>query len=211
MARKTTNPAERCHNTHKELSLGGGTILGASCNYPRPGYDVYLGFDGGMRIESLAPWRNESTSTVYAKLEIPDGGVPKDKAEFDAMILWLAGQLQQGKRVHIGCIGGHGRTGLVLAVLKCVIDDDQNAAEWVRKAHCSKAIETQRQVDWLQQHYGIVPVAPRHAGWSTGSLNYGSGTASAGKGMSSYSSASSRPLGDGMVVQPMPMALTLFR
>lgn len=213
----------RCYNNHKELKLGQGTILGASCLYPRAGFDVYVGFDHGMRVESLAPWRASSTEAVHAKFLIPDGGVPKDKADFDDMILWLASQLSAGKRVHVGCIGGHGRTGLVMAVLKCVIDDDQHSAEWVREHHCKKAIETKEQVNWLEKHYGIKPVAPSRGSWAAGSIAYGNSLIEGVKGMSYPGTKghavskvgaqvdTSRVLGDGLKVNPVPNSRTLFK
>lgn len=157
---KSAKAGPSCHASHPELSIGGGTLVGASCNYPRAGYDVYVGFDWGMRIPAPpAPW-NPGTeaaapAAIHAKFEITDHSVPKDKAEFDRMLAWLTDQLAAGKRVHIGCIGGHGRTGLVMAALAKTILGKEDAIEWVRERHCKKAVESTSQVDWLHQHYGI--------------------------------------------------------
>ncbi|HEY0819765.1 MAG TPA: hypothetical protein VGD46_13360 [Rhizobacter sp.] len=163
----------KCHEKHPELTLGGGVILGASCNAPRAGYDVYVGFDWGMKMPfPPAPWnplQAPADTAVHAKFEIQDMNVPKDKDEFDRMVAYLIDQLAMGKRVHIGCIGGHGRTGLVLAVLVKTILGEEDAIEWVRTNHCKKAVETSQQVDWLHTHYGIKK-AKASKGWSESSF-----------------------------------------
>ena len=36
---------------------------------------------------------------------------PSNVARFKKLVTWVCTQLQDGKTVHIGCIGGDGRTG----------------------------------------------------------------------------------------------------
>lgn len=223
----------KCHDSHKELPMGKGVILGASCNYPRPGYDIYIGFDYGMRLPAPPlPWEPAPVDTaqqaIHAKFEIQDMGVPKDFEAFSRMILWVCDQLHAGKRIHIGCIGGHGRTGLVLAAIRCVMEDDQNAGQWVRDNHCKKAIESQVQVEFLQKHYGITPVKASK-GWSAGSFDnkYGGGMGMSGKssngkalkkdysllaskGTTGNDGAVGNDLTDGTLITCMRTPLTLF-
>lgn len=177
---KSTIIQPRCHTKHKEIAIGGGTLLGASCCDPREGFDVYVGFDSGMKLVQATPWGVNPNAPVQAKALITDGSVPKDKADFDAMIDYLIEELAEGKRVHIGCIGGHGRTGLVMAVLVNVINGEQDAITWVREHHCEKGVESIEQVKWLNKHYGIKEVKGSKA-WTQTEFK-GKYTPSAGKG-----------------------------
>jgi hypothetical protein len=156
-----------CHEHHKAFSLGGGTVLGASCNHPREGFDVYVGLDWGMRRMSPSyPWEPDATVTeVY--FPVTDGQAPKDAEQFKKMIQWLVEQLALGKRVHVGCIGGHGRTGTLLAALVSVINKDADAANWVRKHYCSSAVETKSQTEFLAEHFGVLPVSGSKAKYET--------------------------------------------
>jgi hypothetical protein len=149
----------RCHHSHKELSLGGGAVLGASCCQPREGYDIYIGFDHGMKRFRTFPWDSPTASKVVeVYFPIPDGGVPEDVAEFKRMVAWIVAQLALGKRIHMGCIGGHGRTGMVLAAIVSHVLEPAGAGKWVRANYCKTAIETTEQVEFLKSHFGISPV-----------------------------------------------------
>ena len=76
------------------------------------------------------------------------------------MVKWLAKQVEAGKKVHVGCIGGHGRTGLVLAALARVMIDEKDAIAYVRKNYCHKVVETTAQVNFLAKHWGIAKADP---------------------------------------------------
>lgn len=148
----------RCHESHPTLKLGGGTLLGASCLDPRDGFDVYVGLDHGMHRRHYGyPWE-ESSPVIEIYYPITDGCAPKDPVQFGKMVAWLAEQLAAGKSLHAGCIGGHGRTGLLLAALVRVILGDAKAGDWVRENYCKSAIETEAQTAFLETHFGVVPV-----------------------------------------------------
>jgi hypothetical protein len=89
---------------------------------------------------------------------IPDMGIPKNIPRFKKMVTWLCNQLQEGKKVHIGCIGGHGRTGLLLAAIVSQLSGEKDAIAYVRKNYCGRAVESSEQVKFLGEHYGITPV-----------------------------------------------------
>lgn len=147
---KKTYPS--CYSTHKELTLGGGVFLGASCNNPREGFDVYIGLSEIMYSHRQSfPWRVNPVVRVH--FPIKDGRIPEDTKDFKLMVTWVCKQLQEGKRVHAGCVGGHGRTGLLLAAVVATLGE-KNAIQWVRKHHCTKAVESTEQVDLLMQDYG---------------------------------------------------------
>jgi len=153
--------APRCAHTHPLLTFaeGQGAIQGGSCYSPQGTYDVEIALCGGAKTPSLLlPW-----GTQYARFPIQDQHPPSDKDTFDKLIDWTIAQMAAGKKVHVGCIGGHGRTGVFLAVLYQRLTGDDDAIVSLRQRYCKKAVESQRQVDWLHKHYGIKKAPPCHA------------------------------------------------
>jgi hypothetical protein len=151
--------APKCYTTHPSLSLGDFAVYGGSCINPVvQDADVYVGLDDGMRVHKESfPW-NSGNAFLY---HIRNMGIPTTPKRYRRMIEWLVDQITSGSKVHIGCIGGHGRTGLVLVSLVFHLLDEQDAIGYVRKHYCSKAVETQKQIDWLVKEYGIKPQSPR--------------------------------------------------
>jgi hypothetical protein len=150
-----------CYETHPVLALGKGKVYGGSCSSPMTSTaDVYIGLDSYMTKQKIQyPWNKEiSGGPEEVQFKITDGKAPTDPSNFIAMIDWLAAKLKQGKTVHVGCIGGHGRTGMVLAALAKVILNEEDAITWVRENYCKKVVETREQVDFLNQHFGIKKV-----------------------------------------------------
>ena len=80
----------------------------------------------------------------------PDLGLP-DEPEVAARQMAAAfGRAQDGELVEVGCLGGSGRTGTVLAcmaVLAGVPGDE--AVAWVRGAYRAQAVETPEQEAWV--------------------------------------------------------------
>ena len=154
---------DKCWTTHPVYEINGLPILGGSCtaNYPEE-VDVFIGLDRGMREGSRGlPW-NAGHDVHFA---FPDGGVPKDVKEFRNLLDWTLGQMRDGKGVYVGCIGGHGRTGLFLSALTTVatLGDPEpiyDSITRVREKYCKNAVETKKQVDWLAKHFGIKKVEP---------------------------------------------------
>lgn len=151
----------RCYESHPSLKLAGFEIWGGSCLYPSvKDADVYIGFDTGMHLTPKPyPWeRDTKPRAVEVYFHIADGTAPKDPAQFKKMIVWTALQLQMGKKVHAGCIGGHGRTGLFLAALYTHMTGEKDSITHVRNTYCNKAVESATQVAFLNKHYGIKEV-----------------------------------------------------
>lgn len=148
-----------CYEGHQVIKILNGEFLGASCSNPVAGFDIYVGLDGGFRtIGPGYPWEPPSSTPEHQFLfHIADGSAPKDPVRFKAMITWLTAQLKAGKRIHAGCIGGHGRTGLLLAALIAEATGEIDAIAWTRKNHCEKAVESTAQVKFLMDHYGVKP------------------------------------------------------
>lgn len=145
----------RCHEGHKPLKLGKGWIFGGSCLEPRAGFDIYIGFDRGVRpIKASFPW--EEKPVISFLYPISDMRAPSDPASFMKMVDWICTQLHAGKKIHMGCIGGHGRTGTVLAAVYAKMHpEDPKAIQWARERHCYKAVESMEQVNFLMKYFGV--------------------------------------------------------
>lgn len=78
-------------------------------------------------------------------LDWPDMGIPPIEYDF-WVTLW---DILPAKTV-IACMGGHGRTGTCMTAL-LIVDglDYWTALETVRKEHCHKAVESQKQEEYL--------------------------------------------------------------
>jgi protein-tyrosine phosphatase len=146
----------RCYESHKPLALGDGLVVhGGSCITPCiTDADIYIGFDYSMyRNPKSFPWHEQKVTDIY--FPIRDMKAPDDPKEFKAMVHWVAGQIKAGKKVHAGCIGGHGRTGTFLAALVKVMMGEQDAITYVRTHYCKKAVESSVQVNFLNKFFGI--------------------------------------------------------
>jgi hypothetical protein len=96
-------------------------------------------------------WLDETWSEYGEVLEWPDGGVPRDGQAAAEAIRNAFDAAGAGKRVEVGCVAGHGRTGTALAcmaVLAGVPVDD--AVAWVRDHYCVKAVEPPYQEPWVR-------------------------------------------------------------
>jgi len=154
------NYAPRCFESHGPMPIGDHVIYGGSCIHPTiTDADIYVGLDYGMaeHLESY-PWCGGEAF----KFEIPNMGVPDSALQFSALIDWLHAKLLLGDKIHVGCIGGHGRTGLVLAALVKQLTGQKRAIQYVRKHYCKKAVETTDQIVWLSKNFGIMPAKPRY-------------------------------------------------
>jgi len=74
---------------------------------------------------------------------VEDYGIPTNK-EVDNMIKFIDGH----KKVAISCIGGHGRTGIILAIW-CGLNGAPSPIEYVREHYSKKAIETKEQEEFV--------------------------------------------------------------
>lgn len=153
-------PFKRCYESHPPLVVGDYKVYGGSCSKPIVlDADVYIGFDTSMNLTKASwPWETVPVQEVFYK--ITDMCAPQSPADFTKMIDWVAKQLQAGKKVHMGCIGGHGRTGTALSALVKVMTGNVDATEYVRAHYCKKAVESKSQVKFLETYFGIKPVKP---------------------------------------------------
>lgn len=158
-------PPKRCYETHPALKLNDGLVIyGGSCGSPIvEDADIYVGFDYSMaKSPKQYPWV-QGESFLFP---IQDMHAPSDPVAFKQLIEWTAMQVIAKKKVHMGCIGGHGRTGTVFAALVAHMMGRTDAIQYVRENYCVKAVESKAQVEFLKHHYGVeeaVPAKAQHA------------------------------------------------
>jgi protein-tyrosine phosphatase len=70
---------------------------------------------------------------------------------------WLE-RSRSGETVEVACVGGHGRTGTVLACMAILAGVPAlDAVEWVRSTCCRRAVQEPAQQYWIERW------AERHA------------------------------------------------
>jgi hypothetical protein len=155
-----TSMATRCYEHHPALKLGKGTLYGGAARTPKvKDADIYVVLQSGdMNGWQSDPWEKQVRTEVY--YGIRDMNAPENVPRFKKLVTWVCTQLQQGKKVHVGCIGGHGRTGTVISAIVAEMTGEKDAIQYVRKHYCKKAVESKAQVAFLMKHYGVSEVEP---------------------------------------------------
>lgn len=166
-----------CYESHPALKVGTKLIYGGSCAYPVvKDADVYVGLDASMRSRKTKyPWEAGVEDHVGFLYKIADMNPPSDAKSFHEMVDWLCLQLIMDKKVHIGCIGGHGRTGTLLTAIVSQMTGEADAIAYVRKNYCHKAVESRSQIKFLMKEFGVEEAAgtkeftqtsrSTHTGW----------------------------------------------
>lgn len=138
----------QCTQNHPPLQFKGvpGVIFGSSCVAPIVEADLYISLDKAARPLPGKPH-------IFHYIE--DFSIPIDVVGFDNAVDCAIEALHKAQVVHVGCLAGHGRTGMFLAALTYKITGQKNAIDYVREKYCHKAVETQEQISFLHSHYGI--------------------------------------------------------
>ena len=95
-----------------------------------------------------------------AVVEWEDFGVPRDPDAAAAAIRDAFTRARAGETVEVGCVGGLGRTGTVLAHPGDRGLGGKAAVAWVREHYDARAVETRTQEDWplwFAEHTGLGP------------------------------------------------------
>jgi hypothetical protein len=83
-------------------------------------------------------------------IDWPDFGLPPDGGRAAAQISDAFARAKSGQVVEVGCLGGLGRTGTVLACMAVLAGvDSAEAVVWVRENYRPGAIETADQERWV--------------------------------------------------------------
>lgn len=170
MSNKTWPKKVPCSHNFRELTLPKvkGTLHGLSCGVHKEEYGQYdvsvfldareapktlyrgvLSADEKKWTKHLTVEEEDRESTLTILYPIEDQNIPVDYTEFDRLVQTIKESLEDGNRVAVSCIGGHGRTGLVLA---CVVGEMlglDDPVEWVRKNYCPKAVESDKQHEFI--------------------------------------------------------------
>jgi hypothetical protein len=81
----------------------------------------------------------------------PDFGLPADPDLASKQIARALERARAGASVEIGCLGGRGRTGTVLACFAVLCGlAPPDAIKWVRTSYDPAAIETEQQERWVE-------------------------------------------------------------
>jgi hypothetical protein len=166
----STTPAKPlCKHFMQEFALENELVIHASAdrdvpaNWTRkpedkPDLGVYL-YSGWVRDEIWStpglevPWATHP-SWPMAHLDWPDFSIPDEPDDALIAAQWILDQLAEGKLVETGCMGGHGRTGTMLALLLVLQGVKPGTAiERVRTTYCDEAIEGNKQIDLIVYGY----------------------------------------------------------
>jgi hypothetical protein len=103
-----------------------------------------------------APW-----ATHF--VEWPDLGA-LHPTELAMLVAQVAYELAEGKRVELACLGGHGRTGTLLAALIGQVErrSAEDALRAARDRYCAHVIETMGPIELLYRTLGEEPPSPEH-------------------------------------------------
>lgn len=129
-------------------------VTGGSCLSPPEDSEIVVGLDHSFRPDKLAK-DLELEEENFISYIIPDFDAPNDVQSFSQMIDTVIEHIESGKRVHIGCLGGHGRTGMVLSAIYTRMTGDKDGINHVREHYCPYAVETQDQIDFLVNNFDI--------------------------------------------------------
>ena len=134
-----------CQHTEDTVTFPDGTQVLASGwlrrkpGEPMPDFGLYL----DPQWEPIWP---------AVMLDWPDFGVPTDRATADREIRAALERARGGERVEVACIGGHGRTGTVLACMAILSGvPASDAVTWVRAAYCPRAVQEPSQQYWIDR------------------------------------------------------------
>jgi rhodanese/phosphatase family protein len=101
---------------------------------------------------SFGLYMDEAWHPTWPAAIIPwaDFGLPRDSEEAATQIESAFSRAKRGEVVEIGCVGGLGRTGTVLACLAVLAGvAPTDAVPWVRRNYDVRAIETAEQEQWV--------------------------------------------------------------
>jgi hypothetical protein len=122
-----------------------GAISGGRSYKQAKKSDLWIALDSCILDDFIGVFdtANKMKSTVYHQriifFPIEDRKIPKDDKTLDKILEVMYTYLTAGKRVHISCIGGHGRTGTIIGCfLGKYCKDITNPVEWIRKQYCKR-------------------------------------------------------------------------
>lgn len=133
---------DRCGHKMTEVVFGDVKVYASSINDRRMDNTPEWGLYADWIWQPW--WRNEH-------IDWPDFGVPVSYETATEQIIHAYGLAKAGQIVEIGCIGGHGRTGTILACMGVLSGMTvKGAILHVETTYCHKVIETWEQEWWVE-------------------------------------------------------------
>jgi hypothetical protein len=129
------------HRHWTVIALPDGTELVPVSFHPSDPYRRDEPPDYGLYLDPRwkPPWPHDH-------FDWPDFGVPGEPDRARDVLVSVLERARAGKRVELGCVGGHGRTGTALSCLAVLVGfPPSEAVAWVRANYCSRAVETPEQ------------------------------------------------------------------
>lgn len=127
---------------------------------------IRLPYNGKDLLFIFGPYRERFPGTYGVKLaednQVPDAcdyhfpirdfGVPSP-AEYQTLLAKLILTADDGHVVYVGCFGGIGRTGMVLAGLARVLRrrSGEDSINWTRRTYLGHAVETRAQENLVKE------------------------------------------------------------
>lgn len=125
---------------HPIIYLGGKIYGGSVYNLPQ-NMDHYFILEGKVR------YKESSYMTFFP---IVNMGVPLNMKVFHQCLTKAKLFLDQELSIFIGCISGHGRTGLFIVMLYYFMTKDKYSLYKVREMYCFRAVESIKQLKFLE-------------------------------------------------------------
>lgn len=131
-------------HTRDEVQIGAFTVKASSIGAPTHAFvnhpveaALFLDSQWNGRIGTDFP--SSDLIRVYAW---PDFGVI-DISQLHELVGWVTQALESDKTVDVGCLGGHGRTGSLLAALVAEVESrsGDEAVNDIRIRYCIEAVE----------------------------------------------------------------------
>ena len=158
-----------CRHWKEPVKVGRHTVLCSASSDrgtakdtdPKPDFGVYLSTMGwGMRIMVSPDFPSKELHLVlpYPRLTLDwvDMMAAPRGASTEHVIRWAVEKIVEGKLLDIGCFGGHGRTGTLLAVLMVEVEKltPAEAIDAVRERYCKECIESLAQARFIYEWAG---------------------------------------------------------
>lgn len=148
-----TPVSKKCDHVHEEIVLSGGTKVyaSASSNIQKLASIPDFGLYADRSWVLICQWPNEF-------INWPDMQIPVNHELSLSQITQAYTKAASGLKVDTGCIGAHGRTGTILAIMNMIDTGFEVNAEdsisYIRENYCKKAVETNNQV-WFVKYAGF--------------------------------------------------------
>lgn len=127
----------------RKVTFRDGTSVYAVCLADRCESHPYRAFGLYLDARWVPTW-------PAAVLDWPDFGLPTNERDTVAHIRDAFQRARSGQHVEVGCLGGLGRTGTVLACMAILAGERaEEAVKWVRTNYDARAVETNEQEAWV--------------------------------------------------------------